>query len=216
MNIKKNIVLILFSKEPEVGKVKTRLIPALGEQGACLLYNNFLKHSINELKHIKNADFMVYTTKLPDNESSQSFFSNTSRHFQKGENLGEKMYNCLHEQLKSYNKAILLGADCPAINSQMIKYVIRMLDSYQHVFVPVIDGGYSLIGTKNVNKELFSDISWGTSKVMEETLLKLDKLKQSYNLLPEQYDIDTIDDLLRLQKDPQLGYLTDTMELKHE
>lgn len=214
--MKKNVALILFSKEPVAGEVKTRLIPALGSQGANMLYKRFLIHAINELKKVKDVEFMIYTTKLPHIQLAKSFFSNESLHFQEGKDLGEKMYNCFHKQLKNYNKVILLGADCPAIDSHMIIKAIRKLDNYQHVFIPVTDGGYSLIGSTNLVKEIFNNISWGTNKVIQQTLSKLDALKQSYILLPEQYDIDTINDLLRLRKNPKLSYLVDTLEFNHE
>ena len=157
MKIKNNVALVLFSKEPVAGKVKTRLVPALGAQKANLLYKNFLIHTISELKKIKDVDFMVYTNKQPNKQLSQSFFSNETLYYQTGQDLGDKMYNCLHEQLKKYNKVILLGADCPAINSQLIKEIIILLDSYQHALVPVEDGGYSLIASTKVEKELFKN-----------------------------------------------------------
>jgi uncharacterized protein len=189
--------LILFTKEPIIGQVKTRLIPCLGEQACYKLYIELVDTMLNRFANCCYASFIIYKT-LSTIENSY-FSKHTNIKVQRGEDLGLKMFHALNQELTSYNKVILFGADSPFLTEAIVKQAIISLDNYDYVFVPSTDGGYVLIGTKEANINVFQNINWSTSKVMLQTCQILDKMEMSYQLLEPIIDIDTADDLVYLK-----------------
>lgn len=195
-----DILIIIFAREPVTGQVKTRLIPALGEEGATSLYKQLLNVTI---KNVIAADLSpVNLCITPD--SRITFFSQMScsasfeLSVQVGNDLGERMYNALERALKNYSKAILIGTDCPFLSSDDLQQAISALDEHDMVFSPAKDGGYVLVGAKKVNPVIFEHIDWGTDKVMEKTRETLLKHHINWLELTEQHDIDVEDDLRKL------------------
>ncbi|MFK5987117.1 MAG: TIGR04282 family arsenosugar biosynthesis glycosyltransferase [Pseudomonadota bacterium] len=209
--------LILFTKEPIAGSVKTRLIPALGEHGAYLFYCQLIKLMLKRFAKSHSTDFVIYTNQkdsskninLPNPDSYFKQYPQVKTQY--GKDLGEKMYNALARELHlkekirakklpsskktGQYKVLLFGADCPFLTKKIIQYALNSLDTKDMVFVPVIDGGYVLIGAKRICPEIFQNISWSTSKVMLQTLQNLEKLGYSYQLLETLNDIDEPKDL---------------------
>ncbi len=105
------------------------------------------------------------------------------------------MFGAFQYVLNSQSKAIIIGSDCPDISSQIIEEAFIRLDKHDCVIGPSEDGGYYLLGMKKLHSALFEDIEWSSSKVMEQTIRKIESLQLSYTQLPKLNDIDTIDDL---------------------
>jgi uncharacterized protein len=194
--------LILFTKEPIPGKVKTRLIPALGIQGAYNLYCQLLNLMLDRFANTDYADLIIYS--LNSLKNNNSYFINYPEvKEQQGENLGDKMYNALAQELHNLNssrnknksKVILFGADCPFITEQKMWEVIEALEKNDLVFIPALDGGYVLIGATKICSEVFQNISWSTPQVMLQTRKNLDILGYNYQLLEPLRDIDEAEDL---------------------
>lgn len=200
-----NTVIIIFAREPVVGQVKTRLIPALGKQGATELYRQFLDYAIDQhtvsygrFNSLNLAPVQLCITP----ESRDGYFYETygygrftcSR--QVGNDLGSRMYNALDSALKSYSKAILIGTDCPFLSPDDLQQAVIALDDHDVVFSPASDGGYVLIGVKKrVTTALFNNIDWGTERVMAQTRGFMKANKLSWLELTEKNDIDIQDDL---------------------
>ncbi|MCN4144788.1 MAG: TIGR04282 family arsenosugar biosynthesis glycosyltransferase [Thiohalomonas sp.] len=190
-------LVIIFAREPVAGQVKTRLIPALGEEAATNLYKQLLDYAINNVITSDLSPANICITP----ESNRHYFTQMacSSQFQlsvqSGNDLGARMYNALALALKHYSKAILIGTDCPFLSHNDLQQAIAALDNNDMVFSPANDGGYLLVGAKAVNPQVFKQIDWGTEKVMAQTRMMLLKHKVSWQELSAKNDIDIEDDL---------------------
>jgi len=194
-------LIIIFAREPVAGQVKTRLIPALGAEGACHLYQQLLEHTLNTCIQADLADIQLCITP----ESNSTYFNNLSqaRYFQlsrqTGNDLGTRMFNAMLSALNYYKKVILLGTDCPFLKADDLQQAIMALDNNDMVFSPAYDGGYVLVAAKTIKPDIFSDIDWGTERVMQQTRRCLTNTDLSWRELTTQYDIDIAEDLQHLE-----------------
>ncbi len=189
---------LIFSRTPEPGKTKTRLIPALGIDGAYQVHLKLLEYTLYIASKTQDIDFMLYTTSSQNSKvlTDLSVNNNLLILNQTGNNLGERMYHAMRDSLVKYSHCIIIGTDCPEISKKYLTNAKKLLSSgYDAVIGPAFDGGYVLIGLNNSVKELFSDINWGENTVLESTLKKFDLLKLDYIKLPTLHDVDTEDDL---------------------
>jgi rSAM/selenodomain-associated transferase 1 len=199
--------IILFAREPILGKVKTRLIPVLGVNNAARLYDQMLRHTINTVVDIDLAAIYLYITPESDPQyfHSMALKNNFQLRIQQGNNLGVKMFNALDQTLKQYKRAVLIGTDCPFLDADDLNEAIISLDTAQPhkntmVFSPAQDGGYVLVGASRVCQEVFQDIEWGTEKVMSQTRSVLEYKQIQWRELNKQQDIDTCEDLSALSQ----------------
>ena len=204
--------LIIFARAPIPGEVKTRLIPALGKNGATQFYQRMAQHVIGSLLDSQLCDVSIDC--MPD--SSHAFFLNileqrcVELNKQTGSNLGERMAHAIGHALNSYRYAILIGTDAPCLSPEHIEHAIDALKSGSDVVIgPAEDGGFVLIGMRRLHRELFSDIDWGTAGVLKQTLDKARQSKLSVFQMPVLWDVDTPDDLDKVRLDGQLNYLLD-------
>ncbi|MCU7940228.1 MAG: TIGR04282 family arsenosugar biosynthesis glycosyltransferase [gamma proteobacterium symbiont of Bathyaustriella thionipta] len=190
-------LIIIFAREPVIGQVKTRLIPALGKEGATKLYKQLSDYVINNVITYNLSPLSLCITP----ESCMAYFTKmaSSSHFnvslQTGNDLGARMYNALALALKNYSKAILIGTDCPFLKLDDLQQAISALDKNDMVFSPAKDGGYVLVGAKKVTPAVFKQIDWGTEQVMAQTRKALLNHNVSWRELSEQHDIDVDSDL---------------------
>lgn len=186
--------LILFSKYPQLGKVKTRLVPYLSESQALSLYQKLLHYQLENLESIApKFSSCIYSTIEPQ---KNHFFSQKFHLKQQiGSDLGERMYNALEQELHNYSKVILYGVDCPEIDEYCFNQVSDLLEHYEVVLIPAMDGGYVLIGSSIADKRIFESIEWGSEKVLGQTVEKLKQLNYHYCVLEPKLDIDEPEDL---------------------
>lgn len=198
--------IIVFAKAPVAGQVKTRLIPALGAQGACDLHETLVQHTLATVTQAQLCPVQLWCASSPAHASfPHPFFGNcrdifsVSLHEQKGDDLGERMYHALSTALQTYAYAIIVGTDCPALT---MDYLRQALDALHHgarvVLGPAQDGGYVLMGARQLHPSLFSGIAWGTASVLNDTRTRLHNLKWQWQELTEQWDVDRPEDLPRL------------------
>jgi uncharacterized protein len=187
--------LILFARDPVLGKVKTRLSPLLKEDAILKLYICFLQESLDNIRRVENVDLFVGVA--PSNESG--FFTGTLnsdiRLFaQEGESLGDKMRRAIQDRLQEgYERVVIIGSDSPSLP---VSYISRALDSEKDIVLgPSTDGGYYLIGMKERFVEVFKGVSWGAEKVLSQTHMHLEQNGASLELLPVWYDVDSPEDL---------------------
>ncbi|MEP6700956.1 MAG: TIGR04282 family arsenosugar biosynthesis glycosyltransferase [Bacteroidota bacterium] len=191
-------VLIVFAKNPDAGKVKTRLAASIGNEAALFVYQNLLAHTVSITKELPVEKFVFYSENviLQDIWDDKHF----SKQVQAGNDLGERMKNAFADTFqKGYNKSVIIGTDCPELNAGIIIKAFDYLDLYDVVIGPAEDGGYYLLGMKQLHSQVFENINWSTDAVFEETRMKCDTLKLNYALLPVLRDIDRVEDLKYLK-----------------
>ncbi|MCP3927344.1 MAG: glycosyltransferase [Desulfobacterales bacterium] len=199
--ISKNITII-FLRAPEKGKVKTRLSKGLSDNLVLDLYKGFIKDIVKEVSAV--SDILLYCHPPDKKDVISELFDNKYIIFpQKGDDIGQKMFNAFTETFENnFDKVVLIGTDIPEIKSNIIEQSFNMLDQYDSVIGPSEDGGYYLIGfgKDTLEQSAFENIDWSTSSVFEETSEIIKSKNKSYFLLPKLNDIDTIDDLKDLIK----------------
>ena len=184
-------LLLVFSKNPKLGKVKTRLAKTIGKEKALKVYKALLKKTASVLEELE-VDIHLYYSDFIEKDDLFSTVA-TQKKRQTGEQLGERMSNAFRESLISYNKVVIIGTDLWTLEIQDIKNAFRALENHAAVIGPSTDGGYYLLGIKEVIPQIFLNKQWGTSSVLPNTLKDLKSIK--YHLLPEKNDIDTFSDL---------------------
>lgn len=175
-----------FSKVPCQGKLKTRLSSQIGTRAALECYAEMLEHTLTTIQPFSAE--IWYAGSLED----PGWTRDLPTYQQPKGDLGEKMLAVFQSGCR-----LLLGCDCPLVSTAYIHDAIEQLDEFDLVLGPVEDGGYFLIGMNKPYKELFSDISWSTHKVLEETLNKADKIGLTVSCLPTLWDVDTYEDYQR-------------------
>ena len=207
-------LIIIFAREPVQGQVKTRLIPSLGEEKATELYRRLLMGTLTRysVDNSSSAHSNQISTGLAPvslcltPESRVEYFQQLSCtdsfniSCQKGNELGARMYNALLEALETYDRAILIGTDCPFFTVRDAAQAIEVLNEFDMVFAPANDGGYVMVGASRLTRACFTDIDWGTEQVMSQTRERLRNAQLSWFELPQQVDIDTENDLKYLMQ----------------
>ncbi|MDZ4822938.1 MAG: TIGR04282 family arsenosugar biosynthesis glycosyltransferase [Flavobacteriales bacterium] len=191
--------LILFTKNPEAGKVKTRLAATIGNEAALKVYNQLLLYTVSATEYLPVDMFVFYSDHIPQDD----IFSNKNyiKEMQQGMDLGERMKNAFASTFeRGYAEIVIIGADCPDISSAIIMNAFDDLNNNDVVIGPAEDGGYYLLGLKALHTELFEDIEWSTEKVLHHTITKCKASKHIYHLLPVLNDIDVEKDLVHLNK----------------
>jgi len=183
----------LFARPPVAGRVKTRLIPAVGIESATAIYLHCLKHNLQLIEH-SHFDFEIWLSEA----SSDGFFERwPAIHIQQGKDLGQRMYHALSGALSNgYQKVILIGSDCLELTPAILQHVCAKLDHHDLVFIPAKDGGYVLIAARQrIDHRLFEGIDWGSERVLIQTLEAAMQCAINTALLNPLRDIDTADDL---------------------
>ena len=191
-------VVIIFIRNPEPGKVKTRIAAEAGIDKALEIYNHLLQITREVVSSFPSERYVFYSDKIEDSDEwNQILFNKSVQH---GSNLGERMHNAfriVYEAIpESPNKKVLLiGSDCPDINKQILHEATTALESMDCVIGPALDGGYYLIGFSGMpDVSVFSDIQWSTPSVYVNTLQKFSALQYKHHELPILSDVDTLDD----------------------
>ncbi|NQV51946.1 MAG: glycosyltransferase [Flavobacteriales bacterium] len=194
--------LIIFVKNLEKGRVKTRLAADLGDEQAMNIYHKLLVYTREITKQL-NADKMVYYSDSIDNNDlwDNMLFG---KRLQEGSDLGERMQNALAEAFAAgKQRVIIIGSDCLELETYMIKEAFAVLENNDVVLGPAKDGGYYLLGMKKFLPTLFEDKEWSTPDLLMDTILDLKKMNAKYYLLKTLNDIDTAADLEGLDKFPE-------------
>ncbi len=186
--------LIIFAKNAELGKVKTRLAKDIGDENALEVYLALLAHTEQVTRPVLAQKKCYYSNYIENADVFDDEYYEKS--IQSGDDLGERMYNAAKISSGEWaNKIIIIGSDCYDINSGIIEEAFKALDSHDFVIGPAEDGGYYLIGMTEPHPEIFLNKVWSTENVFLDTLLDIQKLNKTHYLLPTLSDVDTVDDL---------------------
>jgi rSAM/selenodomain-associated transferase 1 len=196
---KKDNAIIVFTRFPVEGKVKTRLAKDMGDKFAVSFYRVCAEHTFTELLKVKEtgSELFLFCSEESEIEQVMNWAGNNFKYYsQQGSDLGIKMYNAFDTVFKKeYKKVIIIGTDAPDVSMNIIQSAISVLDNYSVVIGPANDGGYFLLGFKSKLIDLFSGIEWSTDSVFDNTIEKLNNSKTNYFILEELTDIDTLEDL---------------------
>lgn len=198
-------LLIVFAKPPVAGQAKTRLIPALGEQGAASFHAHMVQQTLKNVCNNDEWDVQLWVA----NELMPEFFQQCAQDYslevcyQKGNDLGERMFHALNKSLAYYDKVSLIGTDCPAIDKFVIADIFCQLNDVDLFITPAEDGGYVQIATRKILPQVFSGVEWGGDMVMQKTLENLDKLPLKWATGKPLWDIDIPKDLDRYRGEYQ-------------
>jgi uncharacterized protein len=200
--MRRGTALIVFSRDPSPGRVKTRLQPKLGAWGAARLQRRLSMRAMRTAKAADCGEVELHAT--PRHRSA--FFTYCGKILgvalepQRGADLGERMYRALKQALRRHRVVILIGSDCPALSPQDLRHAVRLLrGACDVVLAPTLDGGYALIGARRVSRALFMGIEWGSARVFGETRQRLERCGYRWRVLRTVWDVDRPEDLERLR-----------------
>jgi rSAM/selenodomain-associated transferase 1 len=187
----KNLVMV-FTRNPELGKVKTRLAKTIGNESALNIYKFLLNHTEITIRGINCDKAVYYSIKVRNNDIWDKPVY--QKHQQKGNDLGERMHNAFSEAFsKGYKKIVIVGSDLYDLEAKDINYAFEQLSKCDVVIGPAVDGGYYLLGMKIMHSQIFQNKDWGTSTVLNNTLTDLNN--KTVKLLDKKNDIDIWEDI---------------------
>jgi rSAM/selenodomain-associated transferase 1 len=189
-------VVMQFAKWPEAGRVKTRLMPELGKQGALEAH---ITLSLAVLEQLSTSDCEVrffWDRELTDIPAAAAPVTarieslGLKQGVQRGDVLGERMEAALAEGLAEFPKALIVGSDCPSVDADYVNQALQALDTADVVLGPSDDGGYVLIGARKLLPGMLAGVSWGTDRALSETLARLAEVGLSCTQLSPRWDVD--------------------------
>ena len=194
--------LIVMAKAPVGGQAKTRLIPALGAEGAAQLAQRLLAHTLEQAAGLQADHWELCVspdTRHPAFEEAVAKAAGRLQLALQGEgDLGHRMHRAFERVLKAHRKALLIGTDAPALTTDILRQASAALDSHEAVFVPAMDGGYALVGLARPVPSLFHAMTWSTPQVMADTRLRARSAGLAWAELAPVHDIDEPADLAHL------------------
>jgi uncharacterized protein len=203
-------IVLLFTRYPAPGLSKTRLIPALGEQGAADLQRRMTERIVGQTLLLAGSH--PHRLEIHYDGGSLSMMERwlgktyTYKH-QQGEDLGARMASAMAIHLIEKTAILLAGSDCPEITAPLLAEALEAVRRNDMVIGPAHDGGYYLIGVQgalplDILHDLFTDIAWGSTTVFADTMARADHHQLSSHILPKLHDIDRPEDLGYLNYHP--------------
>ncbi|KAA0939532.1 TIGR04282 family arsenosugar biosynthesis glycosyltransferase [Psychrobacter sp. ANT_H59] len=192
-------LIIIFAKFPARGMAKTRLQPALGLEGASLIAKQLLLHSVEQAL-ATGLSVELCVSPAPTDLCWQTLGLPESLQWsaQANDDLGLRMLAASQQGLYKFKQVVLIGTDCPSLTPLRIQDAVQQLEQSDTVMIPASDGGYVLLGFKQVDASLFSDIEWSTASVAAVTRQRIKALSWTLALLDPLHDIDEPADLKHL------------------
>ena len=206
-------IVQVFFKAPIKGKVKTRLIPSVGEDGSVIVHQRLCEQVIQCVTGYaaQQTESDVRVQFWVDMGIDHPFITEKSEQYgvdvfqQVGDDLGQRMANALAVGLDSAEQVIVVGGDCYSICSLYLMQAFEMLESHDLVLGPADDGGYILLGATSIEPSMLQNIEWGVSTVLQATVDRAEQSGKRVGLLDERWDIDTLEDIQRHAPELLLG-----------
>ncbi|MFM9837610.1 MAG: TIGR04282 family arsenosugar biosynthesis glycosyltransferase [Cyclobacteriaceae bacterium] len=187
-------LLILFYRNPELGKVKTRLAKTIGDEKALAIYLRLSAHTRTITQDL-SVDKVVYYSHFVDTGDAWPN-SSFQKKVQRGNDLGEKMQNAFAEEFKNgYESICIIGTDCLELTNEILTQALDQLENHDAVIGPANDGGYYLLGMKKLIPALFQNKNWSTDSVATDTINDFKILGLSFAQLLPLTDVDEEKDL---------------------
>ena len=185
-------LLIVFTRNPELGKVKTRLAKTVGNATTLKIYIFLLERTRDIAVQVSADKAVYYSVKVRENDIWDA--NNFQKHQQVGEDLGIRMLHAFKNGFKAgYEKVMIIGSDLYDLTAETIENAFIALEDNEVVIGPAEDGGYYLLGMNSLEEKVFKNKKWGTETVRKNTLEEL-KDKKVF-LLGELNDVDVFEDI---------------------
>jgi len=197
--------LIVFAKAPVAGRAKTRMVPALGEQGAADFAQQLLLHAVQQALQTPFDPLTLCVT--PDASHSacvqaQALSSGRLHLSSQGEgDLGQRMHRALENALRHSASVLLMGSDAPGLSAGRLAEAAQALRRHDAVFIPAHDGGDALVGLRRPAPGLFHNMRWSTAQVMADTRNRARDAGLIWQELAPVHDMDEPADLRHLPPD---------------
>lgn len=191
--------IVIFAKAPVPGKVKTRLIPALGEIGAARLAHKMLLDTVAEAFAANLSIPELCTDPHPLDPEWEGFLpTQHMRITAQGEgDLGDRLARAAKRTIMLREAVLLIGTDCPELDRHRLRAAAETLTRHDAVIHPAHDGGYALLGITRFDPSLFENIPWSTGRVAAKTIARIQALGWSLHTGDTLRDIDDPEDLNR-------------------
>jgi rSAM/selenodomain-associated transferase 1 len=192
--------ILIFAKAPVPGRVKTRLIPALGAAGAARLALRMLEHTLGQVLDAGIGPVeLCASPAVSDPDWTCCRLPHGVQTSDQGEgDLGERMARASQRALALDERVLLIGTDCPGLSARHLREAAAALENHEAAIYRALDGGYPLLGLRAFHPSLFSAIPWSTSSVAELTLARMQALAWRIWVGDELADIDEPADLVYL------------------
>lgn len=193
--------ILLFTKAPEKGKVKSRLAAEIGEENALALHKSFVLDFIGMLKKGGHPFRVFYYPPDAGEETADWLGKGPPYRAQKGNDLGERMADAFAQTFsEGFERVLIVGSDIPDLTNALLDEAFSSLEDRDTVIGPASDGGYYLIGFGRGGflPEVFRNIPWGTETVFRDTVAILSGAGSRVHVLTEWEDVDTLDGLRAL------------------
>jgi rSAM/selenodomain-associated transferase 1 len=193
----RDLLLVQFARAPHEGQVKTRLIPHLGAARACELHCELTLWTCRQLVASRLGPVELHVDGNPEHPLFARCRAEgvTRISGQYGADLGQRMYHALCAGLARFASVILVGSDCPGIDPAYLFQATIALRDTPVVLGPATDGGYVLLGARQISEQVFRDIRWGSDQVYAQTVAALAHAGVDWLALPRLTDIDRPSDL---------------------
>jgi rSAM/selenodomain-associated transferase 1 len=189
--------IVIFAKAPVPGKAKTRLIPALGAEGAARLAQEMLERTVSE-SVASGLRVELCATPAPSGAEWEAFLPKVDAIDQGEGDLGERLARAAARVIDAGENILLIGTDCPDLERERLKAAAEALEHYDAVLHPAQDGGYVLLGLRRLDAAIFSGIAWSTASVAAETIARIEALSWPLHIGETLRDVDEPEDLARL------------------
>jgi rSAM/selenodomain-associated transferase 1 len=187
-------LLLLFVRNPELGKVKTRLAATVGPEKALEIYLHLLQHTRDVTQQLPEDKLVYYSDKVQHGDLWPE--AHYQKAVQPSGDLGERMEVSFAAAFQAaYTSVVIIGSDCQQLTQAIIERAFLELEKHDVVIGPALDGGYYLLGMKQLQSAFFRGKQWSTEHVFPATLQDIHHLQLSYALLPSLSDVDQVEDL---------------------
>ena len=187
----KNLLLV-FTRNPALGKVKTRLAKTVGDKTALEIYTFLLERTRDIAAKVTADKAVYYSVKIRENDIWDATIF--QKYLQVGEDLGIRMLHAFKNGFETgYEKVLIIGSDLYDLTAETIENAFKALENNEVVIGPAEDGGYYLLGMNSLEEKVFKNKDWGTETVRKNTLEDL-KDKKVF-LLGELNDVDVFEDI---------------------
>ena len=191
----KNRLLIIFTKNPELGKVKTRIAATLGEEKALAIYYKLINYTQQVTESLSVDRVVCYSDHIDMEDSWRNDLYR--KELQIGNTLGERMLHAFNQSFnRGYTSVCIIGTDCIEITTEIIEKAFMILSEKDCVLGPAKDGGYYLLGMNQLHAVVFKNKEWSTDSVAGDTIRDFESARLSYALLPLLSDVDEASDVL--------------------
>lgn len=185
---------MIFYRNPQLGKVKTRLAATMGDESALQIFIRLSEHTRNVTSGLPVDKVVYYSEEVQLQDIWNDGIYRKAK--QSEGDLGIRMSQAFKEGFeRGYERICIIGTDCPELSTSILANAFEALDSTEVVIGPARDGGYYLLGLQHPQPALFRDKQWSTPTVFRDTITDLNNAGISYTVLPILRDLDTEDDL---------------------